>query len=91
MGITSFSREHVTHALYICYMTMSCICLSLIKFMLCYVLYMHMGCMSYYFARINLRNYNVIDSYTLRCFIIKKQLISIKSMQWYKNWDSSGG
>ena len=37
-NITSLSREHVTHALYICYMTMSCLCLSLIKFMLCYVM-----------------------------------------------------
>ena len=38
INITSISREHVTHALYICYMTMSCIGLSLIKFMLCYVM-----------------------------------------------------
>ena len=38
INITSLSREHVTHALYICYMTMSCICLSLIKFMLCYAM-----------------------------------------------------
>ena len=37
INITSLSREHVTHALYICYMTMSCICLSLIEFMLCNV------------------------------------------------------
>ena len=26
INITSLSREHVTHALYTCYMTMSCIC-----------------------------------------------------------------
>ena len=38
INITSLSREHVTHALYKRYMTMSCICLSLIKFMLCYVM-----------------------------------------------------
>ena len=38
VNITSLSREHVTHALYICCTTMSCICLSLIKFMLCYVM-----------------------------------------------------
>ena len=36
INITSLSREHVSHALYICYMTMSCIGLSLIKFMLLY-------------------------------------------------------
>ena len=36
INITSLSREHVSHALYICHMTMSCIGLSLIKFMLLY-------------------------------------------------------
>ena len=36
INITSLSREHVSHALYMSYMTMSCIGLSLIKFMLLY-------------------------------------------------------
>ena len=38
INITSLSGEHVTHALNICYMTMSGIGLGLIKFMLCYVM-----------------------------------------------------
>ena len=77
INITSLSREHVTHALYICYMTMSCICLSLIKFMLCYVM------LCYFLNNFNHSTAIMVNVFHSQTFILFQSHFRVENIHIY--------